>query len=99
MNVGQLKQVANNLNNRINQVADDSDAGVASAMATAGLPQAFLPGKSMAAVAGSTYRANKVTQSASQRLATAVTGLLKVLLLAIAKATSVLPLVLVISGN
>ncbi|MDK4679406.1 Knh-like trimeric autotransporter adhesin [Kingella negevensis] len=56
VNVGQLKQVANNLNNRINQVADDSDAGVASAMATAGLPQAFLPGKSMAAVAGSTYR-------------------------------------------
>ena len=44
------------LNNRINQVADDADAGTASAMATATLPQAYLPGKSMVAVGTSTYR-------------------------------------------
>ena len=52
VNVNQLNQV----NNRINKVADDADAGTAAAMATAGLPQAYLPGKSMVAVAGSTYR-------------------------------------------
>ena len=46
----------NQVNNRINKVADDADAGTAAAMATAGLPQAYLPGKSMVAVAGSTYR-------------------------------------------
>ena len=44
------------LNNRINQVAADADAGTASAMATATLPQAYLPGKSMVAVGTSTYR-------------------------------------------
>ncbi|ULJ60450.1 YadA-like family protein [Wielerella bovis] len=56
VNVSQLKQVANNLNNKIDNVADDADAGTASAMATAGLPQVFEAGKSMVAVAGSTYR-------------------------------------------
>ena len=30
--------------------------GVASAMATAGLPQAYLPGKSMIAMGGATYQ-------------------------------------------
>ncbi|ULJ69454.1 YadA-like family protein [Wielerella bovis] len=56
VNVSQLKQFANNLNNKIDNVADDADAGTASAMATAGLPQVFEAGKSMVAVAGSTYR-------------------------------------------
>ena len=55
-NVNQLNQAVGNLNNRINQVADDADAGTASAMATATLPQAYLPGKSMVAVGTSTYR-------------------------------------------
>ncbi len=63
VNVGQLKAVVagnnNNLNQlgkRINEVADDADGGTASAMAVAGLPQVFEAGKSMVAVAGSTYR-------------------------------------------
>lgn len=56
VNVNQLGQVAGNLNNRINKVADEADAGTAAAMAAAGLPQAYLPGKSMVAVSGSTYR-------------------------------------------
>ncbi|MDK4578660.1 YadA family autotransporter adhesin, partial [Kingella kingae] len=51
-----INNVANNLNARINDVADDADAGTASAMATAGVPQAYLPGKSMVAVGASTYR-------------------------------------------
>ena len=51
-----INNVANNLNARINDVADDADAGTASAMATAGIPQAYLPGKSMVAVGASTYR-------------------------------------------
>ncbi|MDO4434055.1 MAG: YadA-like family protein, partial [Alysiella sp.] len=69
-NVSQLRSVAgalgagitninnqiNQLGNRINDVSDRADAGTAAAMATAGLPQAYLPGKSMVAVAGSTYR-------------------------------------------
>ncbi|TWV82908.1 YadA-like family protein [Moraxella sp. VT-16-12] len=39
--------MGNQLNNRINDVADDANAGVSSAMAMASLPQAYLPGKSM----------------------------------------------------
>ena len=37
-------------------MAEDADAGTASAMATATLPQAYIPGKSMVAVGASTYR-------------------------------------------
>lgn len=44
------------LNKRIGAVDEDANAGVATAMAVAGLPQAYLPGKSMIAVAGATYR-------------------------------------------
>ena len=56
VNVGQLKAVGNQLGNRINQVDADGKAGVAQAMATAGLPQAYLPGKSMMALGGGVYR-------------------------------------------
>jgi len=52
VNVSQLQGVAG----QINKVADEADAGTAAAMAAAGLPQAYLPGKSMVAVSGSTYR-------------------------------------------
>ncbi|AUZ04513.2 hypothetical protein ADP71_07570 [Vitreoscilla sp. C1] len=55
-NVGQLQQMGSTLNNRINQVENNANAGTATAMAVAGLPQAYLPGKSMVAVAGSVYR-------------------------------------------
>ena len=52
VNVLQLQGVAG----QIGKVADEADAGTAAAMAAAGLPQAYLPGKSMVAVSGSTYR-------------------------------------------
>ena len=44
------------INKRIDNVESDSKAGTAAAMAVAGLPQAYLPGKSMMAVAGGVYR-------------------------------------------
>ncbi|WP_279715953.1 YadA family autotransporter adhesin, partial [Chelonobacter oris] len=46
----------NQLSNRVNQVDRKARAGTASAMAAAGLPQAYLPGRSMVAVAGGTHR-------------------------------------------
>ncbi|HEZ4647286.1 TPA: YadA family autotransporter adhesin [Neisseria meningitidis] len=55
-NVAQLKGVAQNLNNRIDNVDGNACAGIAQAIATAGLAQAYLPGKSMMAIGGGTYR-------------------------------------------
>ena len=52
VNVSQLKQAMGN----INQVENRANAGVAQAMATAGLPQAYLPGKSMFAAGTGVYR-------------------------------------------
>ena len=43
------------LDNRIDKMGREANAGVAAAMAMAGLPQAYEPGKSMAAVAGSSF--------------------------------------------
>ena len=40
----------------VQQVENNAYAGVAQAMATAGLPQAYLPGKSMVAIAGGHYK-------------------------------------------
>ena len=48
--------MGNQINQRIDNVESDSKAGTATAMAVAGLPQAYLPGKSMMAVAGGVYR-------------------------------------------
>lgn len=63
VNVDQLMNVGNHLQNQINdnrhQIKRNNDranAGIAAAMATAGLPQAYLPGKSMVAVAGGVWR-------------------------------------------
>lgn len=42
--------------NQVQQVENNAYAGVAQAMATAGLPQAYLPGKSMVAIAGGHYK-------------------------------------------
>ncbi|MBS7327832.1 MAG: YadA-like family protein [Oxalobacter sp.] len=63
VNVAQLKQSQadfdqklNHLNGRIGEVAQDANAGIAMALAAASLPQAYLPGKSMMAIAGGTYR-------------------------------------------
>ncbi|MBS7327259.1 MAG: YadA-like family protein [Oxalobacter sp.] len=63
VNVSQLKDMSanydqkiNHLNGRIGEVAQDANAGIAMALAAASLPQVYLPGKSMMAVAGGTYR-------------------------------------------
>ena len=56
VNVNQLQGLSNNINSRIDGIENNSNAGTAAAMAVAGLPQAYLPGKSMMAVAGGVYR-------------------------------------------
>ena len=56
VNVSQLKAATGDINNKINQNDRRASAGTASAMAAAGLPQAYLPGHSMVAVAGGTHR-------------------------------------------
>jgi autotransporter adhesin len=43
------------IDNSIERMGNRANAGVASAMAMAGLPQAYEPGRSMAAVAGSSF--------------------------------------------
>lgn len=62
VNVSQLNGLANSVNNAINDmgyrigdVEENANAGVSAAMATAALPQAYLPGKSMVAGGISTY--------------------------------------------
>ncbi len=52
----EVHQNIGKMNQRIDDIDKDSRAGVAAAMAAAGLPQAYLPGKSMMAIAGSTWR-------------------------------------------
>ena len=51
-----FNEQAHQFNNRIDKVEKDAQAGIAMAIATAGLPQAYLPGKSMFAVGAGTYR-------------------------------------------
>ncbi len=51
-----FNEQAHQFNNRIDKVEKDAQAGIAMAIATAGLPQAYLPGKSMFAVGAWTYR-------------------------------------------
>ena len=52
----QTNQAIANINNRYDELDKEARAGTASAMAVAGLPQAYLPGKSMVAMSGATYR-------------------------------------------
>ncbi|QPB41962.1 YadA-like family protein [Rodentibacter haemolyticus] len=56
VNVSQLKGVANNINNRINKVDKGLRAGIAGANAAAGLPQVYLPGKSMVAASAGHFK-------------------------------------------
>lgn len=63
VNVNQLRAglgtVSNNVNALRQEVADnrrDAQAGVAGAMAMAGMPQAYLPGRSMVAAAAATFK-------------------------------------------
>lgn len=55
VNLRQLNQVGGRLMSRINDVDKRAKAGIAQAIATAGLPQAYQPGKAMAAAAGGTF--------------------------------------------
>lgn len=62
VNVRQLGQATANINNqinhldrRINKVENRANAGVAAALASAGLPQAYMPGKSMFSMAGGAW--------------------------------------------
>ena len=63
VNVSQLREatgtgpsVKQDIQNMGDQVRRESNAGTAQAMAVAGLPQAYLPGKNMVALGGSVYR-------------------------------------------
>ncbi|PFH30315.1 YadA-like family protein [Burkholderia sp. JKS000303] len=63
VNVNQLHDIARGLGSQIAGVRSDMQsmdhrltAGVATAMAMAGLPQAYLPGRSMVAIGGGTWR-------------------------------------------
>ena len=56
VNVKQMQQMSAGLNSRIDSVEDNADAGTATAMAVAGLPQDYTPGKSMVAISGGVYR-------------------------------------------
>ncbi|WP_151810749.1 YadA-like family protein [Acinetobacter bereziniae] len=51
-----LEQVFYDTNGRIDDLEKRANAGNAQALATAGLPQAYIPGKSMMAISGGTYR-------------------------------------------
>ncbi|MBS9773507.1 MAG: YadA-like family protein [Gammaproteobacteria bacterium] len=54
--VGQMNQVANNMKHAIGKVADDANAGAASGIATANLPQPHDPGASMVSAAVGHYQ-------------------------------------------
>ena len=63
VNMAQINRLAggmagqiNRLDNKIDRVDNRASAGVAAALATAGLPQAYLPGKSMFSLGGGTWR-------------------------------------------
>ncbi len=51
----QINQRFANVDKHVDRVEDNAYAGVAMALATAGLPQAWQPGKSMIAIAAGTY--------------------------------------------
>ncbi|WP_118795312.1 YadA-like family protein [Haemophilus haemolyticus] len=59
VNGSQLHAVASslgNLNNKINKVGKRADAGTASALAAATIPQAYTPGKSLVGIAAGNYQ-------------------------------------------
>ncbi|WGE88379.1 YadA-like family protein [Actinobacillus equuli subsp. haemolyticus] len=56
VNVSQLKAATGNVHNRINKVNKQLRAGIAGANAAAGLPQVYVPGKSMVAAAAGTFK-------------------------------------------
>ncbi|MGX2947493.1 YadA-like family protein [Frederiksenia canicola] len=56
VNVNQLKQGLGDINNRITKTDKNLRGGIAGSNAAAGLPQVYLPGKSMVAAAAGTYK-------------------------------------------
>ncbi|EPC4817328.1 YadA-like family protein [Salmonella enterica] len=56
VNYGQFQQAFSSLGNQINRVERRANAGVAAAIATAGLTQAYIPGKSMMSMSGGTFQ-------------------------------------------
>ncbi|EAA8644273.1 hypothetical protein CE340_20555 [Salmonella enterica subsp. enterica serovar Newport] len=56
VNYGQFQQAFGNLGNQINRVERRANAGAAAAIATAGLTQAYIPGKSMMSMSGGTFQ-------------------------------------------
>src|SRR5699024_6694701 len=55
VNVGQLRDTENRIRGDMHRMDKRLRAGIAAAMATAGLPQAYLPCKSMMAASGGTW--------------------------------------------
>ena len=56
VNVSQLRSNITNVNNRINKVQKEARGGIAGANAAAGLPQVYIPGKSMVAASAGTFK-------------------------------------------
>ena len=56
VNVNQLNSGLSQLDSKIQRYKNEANGGTAAAMAMAGLPQAYLPGKSMFAIGGSTFQ-------------------------------------------
>ncbi|MFA9500623.1 YadA family autotransporter adhesin, partial [Mannheimia sp. E30BD] len=56
VNVSQLKGAVNHLDNKINRNNRNLRAGIAGANAAAGLPQVYIPGKSMVAASAGTFK-------------------------------------------
>ena len=56
VNVSQLKQSVGDVHKRINKVGKEARGGIAGANAAAGLPQVYIPGKSMVAASAGTFK-------------------------------------------
>ncbi|HCM1965127.1 TPA: YadA-like family protein [Salmonella enterica subsp. salamae serovar 56:l,v:z39] len=56
VNYGQFQQAFSSLGDQINRVERKANAGAAAAIATAGLTQAYIPGKSMMSMSGGTFQ-------------------------------------------
>ncbi|EJX3459045.1 YadA-like family protein, partial [Salmonella enterica] len=56
VNYGQFQQAFSSLGSQINRVERRANAGAAAAIATAGLTQAYIPGKSMMSMSGGTFQ-------------------------------------------
>ena len=59
VNVSQLRSNITNVNNRIDGVRKEARGGIAGANAAAGLPQVYIPGKSMVAASAGTFKGER----------------------------------------